>query len=311
MLEACIPSYHHAQSLDGWLYIKASVLTCNRYRDRGSVESEGIRCVKGYSVLVLTGTGVLPLDTSRASRQRASRPLELPLFPNLSCLSMRLFFRLFFLYLHSCYSELITARMSNVVAWKVGTIKPGLATWKTNKCIMNSSVTKTVIRLYILLSIAIVTLFSCKAFRKALQCDECDGTGKVEVQCAECNGYGIFRCGRCGGAGSLVCINCYGSGRVECTLCYGTGRDGMCFLCSGSGYDSDGWRCFSCNGTGKSECNWCSSLGYTNCDNCYGSGKITCDECNGYGRLNCITCSGEGKVEKECPKCNGSGKRAR
>ena len=80
MPEACISSYHHAQFLDGWLYIKASALTCKRYRDRGSVESEGVRCVKDYRVLVLTGTDALPLDTSRASRQRASRSPGLPYF---------------------------------------------------------------------------------------------------------------------------------------------------------------------------------------------------------------------------------------
>ena len=29
-----------------------------------SVESEGIRCVKGYSIVALTGTDAIPLDTS-------------------------------------------------------------------------------------------------------------------------------------------------------------------------------------------------------------------------------------------------------
>ena len=38
-----------------------------------SVESEGVRCITGYSVVVLTGTDALRLDTSRASLQRGTR----------------------------------------------------------------------------------------------------------------------------------------------------------------------------------------------------------------------------------------------
>ena len=34
---------------------------------------EGVHRVKGYSIVVLTGTDALPLDTSRASLQRVTR----------------------------------------------------------------------------------------------------------------------------------------------------------------------------------------------------------------------------------------------
>ena len=32
-----------------------------------------VRCIKGYSIVVLTGTDALPLDTIRASLQRVTR----------------------------------------------------------------------------------------------------------------------------------------------------------------------------------------------------------------------------------------------
>ena len=35
-----------------------------------SVESEGVRCVKGYSIVALTGTDAIPLDTGERPYKR-------------------------------------------------------------------------------------------------------------------------------------------------------------------------------------------------------------------------------------------------
>lgn len=85
--------------------------------------------------------------------------------------------------------------------------------------------------------------FSCKSSPKFLQCETCNGTGEVIVECDECNGLGYFRCRNCNGTGEVECFDCSGIGRVRCNWCYGSGKDGDCIFCSGSGYDDNGSMC--------------------------------------------------------------------
>ena len=36
---------------------------------------------------------------------------------------------------------------------------------------------------------------------------------------------------------------------------------------------------------------------------------LKCRNCNGYGKLSCGKCVGTGKIKKECPDCEGRGRK--
>ena len=101
------------------------------------------------------------------------------------------------------------------------------------------------------------------------------------VNCPKCHGKGSYTeessCSRCSGDGTI---------RSDCRDCKG---DGKCTSCNGSGNQTidlqngrkKTYECPICNGTGK--CTWCKGVGYSerNCGRCNGSGKeirtITCN----------------------------------
>lgn len=75
-------------------------------------------------------------------------------------------------------------------------------------------------------------------------CPDCSGTGKVrwgrvKVDCDTCDGTGRIAC--------IPCFQCGGSGEVKCTCGSAGTADSNCPLCKGSGIRP----CPKCRGTGK------------------------------------------------------------
>lgn len=97
---------------------------------------------------------------------------------------------------------------------------------------------------YYFLALLSLLLVACKSSPKFMQCDKCNGEGKILTECDECNGYGYFKCYECSGSGVVACDNCARSGRTRCNVCRGTGWLGNCIYCSASGYGEDGFNFF-------------------------------------------------------------------
>ncbi len=74
-------------------------------------------------------------------------------------------------------------------------------------------------------------------------CDACDGAGRVERDCATCEGSG--ECPRCGGEGERA-ADFEGGRSIHCTTCRGLGK---CSACGGDGAKTV--RCSTCEGKGR------------------------------------------------------------
>ena len=102
-----------------------------------------------------------------------------------------------------------------------------------------------------------------------------------DPQCPICGGKGEYVCQTCQGAGHsmIPCTACSQQGYTPCTKCAQTGQ---CIVCGGSGRDTMGMVCASCQGTGKCTCD---------------AGKVLCQQCQGKGEIKkkCLTCNDEGK----------------
>jgi len=122
----------------------------------------------------------------------------------------------------------------------------------------------------------------------------------IDIDCDKCNGSGKVR---------TTCPHCQGAGKTRCTW-------------------SENWK----NTTGGGTCNmWCSSgiikqndawyscIGYQikgeiragdRCQWCRGTGIMPCDVIGGCGGNITTGKPGTGYIKKECPDCNGSGKKS-
>jgi hypothetical protein len=86
-----------------------------------------------------------------------------------------------------------------------------------------------------------------------ITCPDCEGTGRYEYTCGQCDGYGETDCPECEGTGEIEedgevkdCPECGGSGVVECPECEGTGSfEDYCERCGGSGRVDDAYEYFN------------------------------------------------------------------
>ena len=101
-------------------------------------------------------------------------------------------------------------------------------------------------------------------------CGQCEGSGKIGLQCPGCRGHGV-----------KLCNTCNGKRRQECRVC------------EGEGY-------FMKNGQAES-CSVCSGVGTRVCSSCGGDGGNICTSCNGSGSsghsYSCVHCMGNGYVK--------------
>ena len=128
-----------------------------------------------------------------------------------------------------------------------------------------------------------------------------ENVGHVKDTCPECKGD--THCTRCGGSGK-GCTTCKGTGKY-CSKCGTTGKHTDC-----EGTGTCKWcyygECFSCEGSGKNRCSYCSGTG--NCWMCGGAGTYLgtlCTQCKGSTR--CVKCNGSGSTGN-CSYCSGSGR---
>lgn len=133
----------------------------------------------------------------------------------------------------------------------------------------------------------------------AHHCTSCDGQG--QTTCSSCRGCGEVNCSGCHGLGWYSC-SC-GNGYQNCVACSGQGTQSVsrtvyknsgseaiwvterCGYCSGSG---DGFRCNTCNATGRAPCIICR-----------GDKKVTCNGCSGGGAIGCNRCGRTGVATSE------------
>lgn len=91
-------------------------------------------------------------------------------------------------------------------------------------------------------------------------CQKCNGAGTIQTNvyigvvtstCSDCNGTGRgnFICNQCNRKGTIVCNTCSGTGKISCSYCSGWGYKN-CKACEGTGKTTA--NCSSCGGTGKS-----------------------------------------------------------
>ena len=145
------------------------------------------------------------------------------------------------------------------------------------------------------------------------KCDQCAGTGKIEIDCAACNGKGTLHCTEdcviCR-KGRHVCRECFGKKEV---LCMGRNGNVHCggrcnsYGCKNGKRDLDSMIAdFIVNGSSNPNCSYCNGSGM--CDKCHGKRKYTCEICAEDGFAMCGVCKGKGTVEKmaTCHECNGS-----
>ena len=177
-------------------------------------------------------------------------------------------------------------------------------------------------------------------------CDTCYDSGYTV--CTMCDEDGLAVCTSCNGQVGK-CTSCGGDGMYDCAGCGGNGSSSYCAACNGTGVIGDQytlmrWTCNYCNGTGKSQCAYCSLFkcyycedGYVNCSACNNSGVIRCTNCNGTHKVQCNDCNPDENVgnnyatsdydiesltwsyyddynygydysvNKTCSSCNGSG----
>ena len=145
------------------------------------------------------------------------------------------------------------------------------------------------------------------------KCDQCAGTGKIEIDCAACDGKGVLRCKvDCASChkGLHVCRECYGGKEVLCTGRRGDAPcGGKCNAhgCRNGKYDSGNWGVFfNSFASYLPSCSSCKGGG--TCDKCQGTRKYSCIACDENGQVKCRECKGSGSVEKvaTCNECNGS-----
>jgi len=160
---------------------------------------------------------------------------------------------------------------------------------------------------------------------KRIECNVCDGYGRVEI-CRACNGTGkctwstrsaghrnndILAIGFSSFCDDGVCSACHGSGRYNlggCPGCHGTGQ---CPRCLGTG------KCLACKGIGSLP----SPNGYERCRTCEGTGLIDpgihnrpgepkdavlekCPECGKELLDEHSVCPFCGRVRRKCPQCD-------
>ena len=87
-----------------------------------------------------------------------------------------------------------------------------------------------------------VTLLNNDIYDK---CEQCNGTGRIDISCKRCNGSG--QCVACGGTGQKQYQDF--DNRVEISKCPICGVSGKCKECSGTGNITE--TCKSCSGGGK------------------------------------------------------------
>ena len=105
-------------------------------------------------------------------------------------------------------------------------------------------------------------LFTPSGYDYSEECNDCDGSGRVD--CRYCDGSGNEECQECDGDGVIECGECEGKGKVV--------------------VDDEVEDCESCDGTGEVKCQNCDG-GNVNCDYCDGDARQECGECNGEGEL--------------------------
>ena len=112
------------------------------------------------------------------------------------------------------------------------------------------------------------SLILVREFEPDVDCETCDGSGKLE--CGDCRGRGYEDCEVCGGDGEINCEYCDGTG-------YSDEED----------EDGDLIDCDNCNGTGNVDCNDCDG-GNVECSTCHGSGDEDCYNCDGEAYVSAI-----------------------
>lgn len=152
-----------------------------------------------------------------------------------------------------------------------------------------------------------------EAYKATIECNKCDGKGKVDCPVYGCDGGklkctagcddGKLTCTSCNGSRSVICSNCNGNKEVNCSKCNGVSKV-KCDNCGGDGkrgvLGKDGdLKCLSCSGTGMVDCRSCKN-GKVDCNKCR-NGSVTCSSCRGIGYYNCKTCKGRGTVD--CQTC--------
>lgn len=93
-----------------------------------------------------------------------------------------------------------------------------------------------------------------------------------EVDCEECDGTGRIECGTCSGWGKVDCDVC-NRGKVECDYC------------GGDGVNEEGESCENCGGSGEEECDYCNGTTDFECTDCGGESEFECGECSGNGTV--------------------------